>query len=162
MPAHAPNTLHPVASAVARLALLLTLLVGLLGSLLVVGASTAEAASSSYGQRALQEAPKHRGKPYKWGAEGPSRFDCSGFTRYLFARQGKSLPHSSSAQYSKIAKVAKSAKQPGDLVFTYNSRGIYHVGIYAGNGQMWAATKSGDVVRKQKIWTSSYKVGRVT
>lgn len=155
------QTLTPPLSPTRR-ATLAVLLLALLGTLVATAAGPADAASSSYGQQALAEAPSHEGKAYSYGADGPDTFDCSGFTQYLFARQGKDLPHNSSAQYSKIHKLAKGSEQPGDLIFTYDSSGIYHVGLYAGDGVMWAATKSGDVVRKQEIWTSSYKVGRVT
>jgi cell wall-associated NlpC family hydrolase len=67
-----------------------------------------------------------------------------------------------SEQYAASSRVDQADKKPGDLIFTYDSSGIYHVGLYAGDGLMWAATKSGDVVRKQAIWTSSYRVGRIT
>ncbi|MCU1693367.1 MAG: hypothetical protein JWM64_2458 [Frankiales bacterium] len=129
-------------------------------------AGTAPAAastrSSSEGRSALAEAPDHDGKPYQWGAEGPSRFDCSGFTQYLFGHQGKELARTASAQYGQISKLPKSSKRPGDLIFSFDDGGIYHVGVYAGDGVMWAATHSGDTVRKQRMRTDSYKVGRVT
>lgn len=114
------------------------------------------------GQRVIQEASRHRGKPYQWGASGPHRFDCSGFTMYVWAKFGKRLPHNSAQQYSVVRKIAKSQARPGDLIFTYNSSGrIGHVGIYAGNGTMWAAPHSGAYVRHQRIYTSNYYVGRV-
>ncbi|MGQ9454805.1 MAG: C40 family peptidase [Armatimonadota bacterium] len=75
-----------------------------------------------------------RGARYRRGGASRGGFDCSGFTRYVFAKYGITLPHSSAAQ-AKIGKpVPKSELQPGDLVFfqTYR-RGISHVGIYIGN-----------------------------
>jgi cell wall-associated NlpC family hydrolase len=125
-------------------------------------ARTSSSRSSDAGQGALAEAPSHRGAPYQYGAEGPDRFDCSGFTKYLFGHQGAQLPRTASEQYAASSRVDQADKKPGDLIFTYDSSGIYHVGLYAGDGLMWAATKSGDVVRKQAIWTSSYRVGRIT
>lgn len=77
-----------------------------------------------------------RGTRYRRGGASRGGFDCSGFTRYVFAKYGITLPHSSAAQ-AKIGKpVPKSELQPGDLVFfqTYR-RGISHVGIYIGNGK---------------------------
>ena len=160
---------HPVRRTLA--ALLLTC-----GTVLGAGASAASAhepspqpssnaeptSTPSAGQAALAQAGAQAGKPYQWGAAGPDRFDCSGFTQFLFAQQGVSLPHSSSAQYDAVAPIPRGEEQPGDLIFTYDSDGgIYHVGLYEGDGVMWAATKSGDVVRQQEIWTSQYKVGRV-
>ena len=116
---------------------LLALVVALIGSLLVA----APAADASVpGSRVVAEAQKHQGKPYEYGATGPSRFDCSGFTRYVFSRLGKSLPRTSREQYRVSRKVAKSQKQVGDLVFTRSSSNrIVHVGIYAGNGRFWVS-----------------------
>lgn len=119
-------------------------------------------ALDSLGKRVIQEASTHRGKPYQWGATGPSRFDCSGFTLYVYKQFGKTLPRTSRDQYAALRKVAKSEKRIGDLLFTYNSSGtIYHVGIYAGNGEMWHSPRSGDVVKRSAIFSNSYYVGRV-
>jgi cell wall-associated NlpC family hydrolase len=118
-------------------------------------------AAGSLGQRAVAEAAKHRGAPYQYGATGPSRFDCSGFTRYVFARFGKSLPHNSAQQYNSVRHIARSAMQVGDLIFISSGGRIGHVGIYAGNGKMWHSPKTGDVVKLATIYTSSYYVGRV-
>ena len=117
--------------------------------------------SSTLGSRAVSESTRHYGKPYQWGAVGPDRFDCSGFTRYVYGRLGKSLPHSSGQQSTVTRRIDNSQKQVGDLIFTWTSGRITHVGIYAGNGEMWAATKTGDIVRKQTLYSRSYTVGRV-
>lgn len=85
------------------------------------------------------------GRPYVWGAAGPSSFDCSGFTMWSWAHAGVSLPHSSGAQYGSGAHVSKSALQPGDLLFFYSP--ISHVGMYIGGGLMIHAPHTGDVVR---------------
>ena len=116
---------------------------------------------SSTGARYVQEASRHAGKPYQWGAVGPSRFDCSGFTMYVFGRFGKKLPHNSGQQYGVTRHIAQSQKQVGDLIFISSGGRISHVGIYAGGNDMWASPKSGDVVKRQRIWSSSYYVGRV-
>lgn len=118
-------------------------------------------AADAFGKRVIEEAARHYGKPYQWGAAGPNRFDCSGFTMYVFGRFGKSLPHNSRQQYSVVRKVAKSDKRVGDLIFTYNSSGIHHVSIYAGNGYIWHSPRSGSYVHKKKMWSNSYYVGRV-
>jgi cell wall-associated NlpC family hydrolase len=111
------------------------------------------------GQRAVQEAARHKGAPYRYGATGPNAFDCSGFTRYVYARLGRSLPHSAREQEQVTRAVSKSAKRVGDLIFIQNVPG--HVGIYAGNGKMWDAPHSGAYVSLRSIWTSDYTVGRV-
>ena len=118
-------------------------------------------ASSSLGDRAVAEAKRHHGAPYSYGAAGPSRFDCSGLTMYVFSRLGKSLPHSSSQQARVTKAISASAKKPGDLIFTFHGSTIGHVGIYAGGSQMWAAVQSGDVVRLQSFAGRAYRVGRV-
>jgi cell wall-associated NlpC family hydrolase len=117
--------------------------------------------SSTLGSRAVAEAKRHYGKHYQWGAAGPHRFDCSGFTMYVFGRLGRSLPHSSGAQSQSVRRVANSSKQVGDLIFTWTNGRVTHVGIYAGNNTMWAATKSGDIVRTQTLYSRNYTVGRV-
>jgi cell wall-associated NlpC family hydrolase len=118
-------------------------------------------AMTSYQYRVLQEAARHKGKPYQYGAAGPYRFDCSGFTLYVYKRFGKSLPHNSSRQYGVVRHIYKGYKQPGDLIFFRSSSGsIYHVGIYAGSGKIWHAPRSGSYVKLASIWTSSYVVGR--
>jgi hypothetical protein len=123
-------------------------------------APPASAAAASFADAVLSEAARHQGKPYRYGATGPDSFDCSGFTGFVYRQFGVHLPRTSDQQYNALPKVANSDKQPGDLVFTYNSGGIYHVGIYAGNNRMWAAPSTGDHVRVQTIWTSQYKVAR--
>ena len=110
--------------------------------------------------RVLAIAASQYGKPYSYGASGPNSFDCSGFTSYVFARVGVSLSHNAAAQYSEVHHVAKADRRPGDLIFTYGSGGIGHVAIYAGNNEMWAATHTGDIVRKEHLYTSNYYVGR--
>jgi len=142
-----------------RASALLLLLAGAFGLL----ASTAAPAQAmtSYQYHVLQEAARHKGQAYQYGAAGPTRFDCSGFTLYVFGRFGKRLPHSSSMQYSAVRHISKSYRQPGDLIFLKNSSGrIYHVGIYAGSNRIWHAPHSGSYVKLATLWTSSYVVGR--
>ena len=101
------------------------------------------------------------GAYYASGGSGPTGFDCSGFTSYVFSKVGVSLPHSSSAQYSSVAHV--SSPQPGDLVFVYNGGGgsIGHVAIYAGNGYWWEASNPSTGVGLHRAWSSSVSYGRV-
>jgi cell wall-associated NlpC family hydrolase len=143
-----------------RIGIYLVLLIALLASF--VAAAPAHAATP--GTAAVQEASRHQGQPYAYGATGPTRFDCSGFTLYVFSRFGKRLPHNSAQQYyaSNVRHIAKTSKQPGDIIFIRNSSGsINHVGIYAGNGKFWHSPKSGDRVRLAAIYSSNYVVGRV-
>jgi cell wall-associated NlpC family hydrolase len=109
----------------------------------------------------LRLARQQHGTPYEWGADGPEAFDCSGFTRHVFGRLGHTLPRTAESQYEAVRHVPRSELRTGDLVFSRNEDGeIYHVGIFAGRDRMWAATKPGDIVRTQQIWTDDYLVGR--
>jgi cell wall-associated NlpC family hydrolase len=62
-----------------------------------------------------------------------------------------------------VRHIASSQKRVGDLVF-FHSRGghVYHVGIYAGGDEIWAATHTGDFVRLEGMWNASYYVGRIS
>jgi cell wall-associated NlpC family hydrolase len=152
---------HVPALPARRIPALLVLLTALLASLLVTGGTSAADATTP-GASYVQEASRHNGKPYAYGATGPTKFDCSGFTLYVFSRFGKRLPHSSSAQYDAVQHIANSSKQVGDLIFFKSSSGsINHVSIYAGNGKMWDAPKSGDHVRLRAMYSSNYVVGRI-
>ncbi|MDP9101270.1 MAG: NlpC/P60 family protein [Actinomycetota bacterium] len=116
------------------------------------------------GQRAVAEAARHQGQPYVWGAAGPGSFDCSGLTMYVFGTLGRSLPHNAAAQAGSVMPIAVGSQQPGDLIFIHSGGSIGHVGIYAGNGQIWNAPHSGDVVRLEPIayfGGDGYSVGRV-
>ena len=119
------------------------------------------AATTTLGQKAVAEAKRHQGQAYQYGAAGPTRFDCSGFTRYVYSRLGKSLPHNSGAQHDATRRVANSAKRAGDLIFTYRGVQVTHVGIYAGGSDMWSPVKTGDHVRLQSFSGRTYSVGRV-
>ena len=102
-----------------------------------------------------------KGRPYRYGATGPSAFDCSGYTRYVFARNGISLPRTSRAQYQATKRISKAGARKGDLVFFGRGSAVYHVGIYAGNGMMWHSPRAGKSVRLIKIWTSNWSAGRI-
>ena len=116
-------------------------------------------APMSFGQRVVQEAARHAGKPYRYGAVGPNAFDCSGFTRYVFGRLGRSLPHNSAAQYSASRRIKRSELRVGDLVFNGDGR-VHHVGIYAGNNTYWHSPHSGSTVRRDPM-PAHYVGGRI-
>jgi peptidoglycan DL-endopeptidase CwlO len=104
-------------------------------------------------------AMRYLGVPYVWGGASPSGFDCSGFTMYVYAQVGVSLPHNAAAQYGYGVPVSRSALQPGDLVF-FN--GLGHMGLYIGGGQFIHAPHTGDVVKISSLsdsWYASSYVG---
>lgn len=122
------------------------------------GAASVAARRAAFGKSILHEAARHSGAPYVYGASGPGAFDCSGFTRYVFAKMGISLAHSSYSQYSETRHIPQSQALPGDIVFL---NGLGHVGIYAGHGMMYDAPSPGGRVSLRPIYSSAYSVGRV-
>ena len=115
-------------------------------------------AASGGAAKAVAYAKAQVGKPYVYGASGPSSFDCSGLTMMAWAQANVSLPHSSSAQYGATRHISSSQLQPGDLIFYYSP--ISHVAIYVGGGMQVAATHTGDYVRLQALHTGITGYGR--
>ncbi|MGW4024245.1 NlpC/P60 family protein [Streptomyces sp. NPDC005009] len=89
------------------------------------------------------------GRPYVWGAEGPSAFDCSGLTQWSYAQAGVALPRTSQAQRYAGRRIPLSEARPGDLV-VYRSDAS-HVGMYMGNGQVIHAPHPGAPVRYDPV-----------
>lgn len=80
----------------------------------------------------LDEAFSHIGARYRSGHSGPSAFDCSGFTSYVYGKLNIQLNRSSRDQYAQGEPVMKNDLQSGDLVFftsPRSGRSIGHVGI---------------------------------
>lgn len=111
-------------------------------------------------KKVLRTAENLAGTPYQYGGTSPSGFDCSGFTKYVYDKVGVNLPRTSSAQADAVQSIAKAAKKPGDLLFFSDGGDVYHTAIYAGHGKMWTAPQSGETVKLDDIYTSSYSVGR--
>lgn len=117
---------------------------------------------SNAGARILAEAKSHTGALYKFAAAGPKRFDCSGFTKYVYKKAvGKSLPHKANSQQHYGTAVAKGQKKVGDLIVFRSGSYGYHAGIYAGNGYMYDSPHTGARVGKHKIYGSNYVVRRL-
>jgi cell wall-associated NlpC family hydrolase len=95
--------------------------------------------------RIVRFARGYLGVRYSYGGTSPrGGFDCSGFTRFVYAHFGISLPHYSVAQFSTGRRVSRGHLRPGDLVFF---DGLGHVGLYIGGGEFIHAPHTGDVVR---------------
>ena len=103
-------------------------------------AAPAPVRQPSVGERIVSIAQSKIGSPYVYGAAGPNSFDCSGFTSWVYAQVGKTIPRTSQSQAYSGQRVALSDIQPGDIVAYYD--GASHVAIYAGNGQIIDALNS--------------------
>lgn len=89
------------------------------------------------------------GKPYVYGATGPSTFDCSGLTSYVYRNAlGIEIGRTTYDQINSGVEVSQSELKVGDLVFPHPG----HVGIYIGNGQMIHAPQTGDVVKISSVY----------
>jgi cell wall-associated NlpC family hydrolase len=108
-------------------------------------AATATTTVSSKGARAVEVAVAQVGKPYQWGGNGPSSFDCSGLTGYAWRAAGVVLPRVSRDQYTGTRRISRSDLQPGDLIFYHSP--ISHVAMYIGDGRVVEAPYSGNTVR---------------
>ncbi|MEU0740274.1 C40 family peptidase [Streptomyces sp. NPDC006134] len=155
------TALNRVPSLMVRAGTASALTIAAVGGSIVVPGVASEAAAAAPATKALQIAASKKGAPYKYGATGPYRFDCSGLTQYSFKKAGKKLPRTAAQQYNKTRHISAKNRRAGDLVFFHSGRNVYHVGIYAGKGRIWHAPKTGDVVRLQKIWSKSVWYGRV-
>ncbi|MBZ5734838.1 C40 family peptidase [Nocardioides sp. TRM66260-LWL] len=95
------------------------------------------------------------GEPYVWGSAGPGSWDCSGLTMMAWRQGGRSLPHYSVAQYEQSTPISLSELRPGDLVFwssTSSPSGIHHVALYAGNGMIIQAPRTGRDVDEESMY----------
>jgi cell wall-associated NlpC family hydrolase len=106
--------------------------------------------------RVIATAEDYLGVRYKWGGNGPAEgFDCSGYVRYVFARQGVQLPRTSREQARAGQQVAArlSSLRQGDLMLFAERSTISHVAIYAGGGRIIHSSSSGGGVRYDDLDT---------
>jgi cell wall-associated NlpC family hydrolase len=108
--------------------------------------------------RAVAFALAQRGKPYRWGAEGPHSYDCSGLTVAAYRAAGISIPRTAAAQLAGAGpRVARRRLRPGDLVvFATSGPTRRHVGLYLGSGRMVEAPNARSVVRVSSIDRPGY------
>jgi cell wall-associated NlpC family hydrolase len=107
---------------------------------------------------AFSAAQSQIGKPYVYGATGPSSFDCSGLTSWAYAQAGVSIPRTSQAQADAGTRIYnQSDLKVGDLVIFFGD--YHHVGLYAGNGQVLHAPHTGAVVRYEAMSDMTFEFG---
>jgi cell wall-associated NlpC family hydrolase len=96
-----------------------------------------------------------RGTPYRNGGSDPNGFDCSGFTQYVFAQYGISLPREVRDQFQKGKSIDPRDVAPGDLIFfSTTGPGASHVGIAVGSDEFVHAPSSTGVVRVERMGSS--------
>jgi cell wall-associated NlpC family hydrolase len=98
------------------------------------------------GGKAARKACSLIGKPYVFGSDGPSTYDCSGLTKEAWATVGVTLDHYTKDQWNEGKPVSRGDLQPGDLVFFFPGS-LHHVAIYIGGGEVVHAPHTGDHVR---------------
>ncbi|MEF8833556.1 MAG: C40 family peptidase [Halofilum sp. (in: g-proteobacteria)] len=93
-----------------------------------------------------------RGSPYRYGANGPDAFDCSGLVHYAYGRAGIRVPRTARAQFDAINRRYLDQLEPGDLVF-FRTAGIRvsHVGIFLGGDEFVHAPKTGSDVHVSRL-----------
>jgi cell wall-associated NlpC family hydrolase len=112
--------------------------------------------------RAVAFALGQRGRPYRWGAEGPGAFDCSGLTWAAWRAAGVAIPRTAAGQLAGLPRV-RGRLRPGDLVI-YRTDGPSrrHVAIVVGRGRMVEAPGRGIPVRSTRLrggWLGAVRPG---
>jgi peptidoglycan DL-endopeptidase CwlO len=110
---------------------------------------------------AVDVAQQFLGVPYVWGGATPATgFDCSGLVQFVYGQLGVDLPRTAADQAQMGQPVASLADaRPGDLLAFHDP--VDHIGIYAGNGLMVVAPKTGDVVKVQPVYETPTAIRRI-
>lgn len=127
--------------------------------------TTLPAPTSATAAQVLKVAASQAGVPYVATGYSPEQgFNCSSYTQWVYQQVGIDLGGAYTVwQYDKARKITAAEALPGDLVFFYNyaNNFIGHVGIYAGNGMMWHAPRTGRVVSLERVYTDKVYYARV-
>jgi peptidoglycan DL-endopeptidase CwlO len=112
--------------------------------------------------RAVSFALAQQGKPYRWAAEGPHAFDCSGLTWAAWRSAGVAIPRTAAAQVTHLPR-AHGRLRPGDLViYRTNGPSRRHVAMVVGRGRMVEARGRGIPVRVTALrggWLGAVRPG---
>jgi len=123
------------------------------------------APSNATAAQVLKVAASQAGVPYVANGYSPEQgFNCSSYTQWVYKQVGLDLGGAYTVwQYDKSRHISAAEAKPGDLVFFYNypNNFIGHVGIYAGNGMMWHAPRTGRVVSLERVYSDKVYYGRV-
>ncbi len=115
-------------------------------------------------------AKRYKGAGYKYGASGPKKFDCSGFTSYVYRHFDVELPHQSGMQEKAGRKISRQEARAGDLVFFRKSKGgkVFHVALIVSNDRnglvvIHATSSRGvviDNIDQNSYWKNKYMTFR--
>ncbi|MER7842038.1 NlpC/P60 family protein [Streptomyces sp. NPDC096040] len=111
--------------------------------------STATPPPSQEGDRAVRYAVRQLGKPYQWGAQGPTSYDCSGLTSQAWDHAGTPIPRTSQEQWADLPHVPLDQLRPGDLVVYFPE--ATHVALYLGDGKVVQAPRPGAKIKVSPI-----------
>ncbi|MET8406773.1 C40 family peptidase [Streptomyces sp. NPDC005195] len=117
--------------------------------LVTSGALSGVRAPSPRGQAAVDYAVKQLGKPYRWGAEGPGAYDCSGLTSQAWDHAGQPIPRTSQEQWARLPRIPLTELRPGDLVVYFPE--ATHVAMYMGDGMVVQAPRPGTRIKISPI-----------
>ncbi|MGW2957715.1 NlpC/P60 family protein [Streptomyces sp. NPDC001220] len=104
---------------------------------------------SQEGDRAVRYAVRQLGKPYQWGAQGPTSYDCSGLTSQAWDHAGTPIPRTSQQQWADLPHVPLNQLRPGDLVVYFPE--ATHVALYLGDGKVVQAPRPGARIKVSPI-----------
>jgi cell wall-associated NlpC family hydrolase len=125
----------------ALLTIMVAVACGLVRTGVVLGAHTRILVGPTGRNNLVRFARQYLGVRYVYGGMSPrTGFDCSGFTRFVYAHFGITLPHFAAGQFALGRSVSRAALRPGDLVFF---DGLGHVGLYLGSGMFIHAPHTG-------------------
>ncbi len=148
------------------LPLILTLLLSFV--LVLSGTDTAHAAKSQRERKiahALDVARNQKGDPYRWGANGPNSFDCSGLTQFAYRKAGLYLPRTSDDQSRYVQRLKHRRNiRAGDFMFFASGGDVYHMGLFTGRWRdgrrlILHASRTGTPVKVDKMWTGDWYAG---
>ncbi|MET8245744.1 NlpC/P60 family protein [Streptomyces sp. NPDC005202] len=113
------------------------------------GALSNERRPTQEGDRAVRYAVGQLGKPYEWGAQGPTAYDCSGLTAQAWGHAGTPIPRTSQEQWTRLKHIPLSDLRPGDLVVYFPE--ATHVALYVGDGMVVQAPRPGAKVKVSPV-----------
>jgi cell wall-associated NlpC family hydrolase len=134
-------------------------------ALMISLVAPAEAASKRARQiqHAVSVAHHQKGDLYRYGANGPRRFDCSGLVQYSYGRAGIRVPRTSDSQARSARRIKRRNMRKGDLMFFHRRGNVYHVGIFTGRShgrpKMVHAPSTGKRVQVSSPWTRRWFPG---